>query len=59
MTSFDIQSLFTNNIPLDETIDMYVDMVYSKHKKVKGMLKCHFRFSFNPDITVDMLMMFS
>ena len=42
MASFDIQSLFTN-IPLDETIDICVDMVYNKHKKVKGMLKHHFK----------------
>ena len=42
MASFDIQSLFTN-IPLDETIDICVDMVYNKRKKVKGMLKRHFK----------------
>ena len=40
MTSFDIQSLFTN-FPLDETIDICVDMVYNNCKNVKGMLKCH------------------
>ena len=28
MASFDIQSLFTN-IPLDETIEIYVDVVYN------------------------------
>ena len=38
MISFDIQSLFTN-IPLDEAIDVCVDIVYSKRKKVKDMLK--------------------
>ena len=38
MASFDIQSLFTN-IPLDETIDICVDVVYNNRKKVKGMLK--------------------
>ena len=32
MASFNIQSLFTN-IPLDETIDICVDMVYNKRKK--------------------------
>ena len=42
MASFDVQSLFTN-IPLDETINICVDMVYNKRKKVKGMLKRHFR----------------
>ena len=40
--SFDIQSLFTNT-PLDGTIDICVDMVYNKRKKVKGMLKRHFK----------------
>ena len=39
MASFDIQSLFTN-IPLDETIDICVDVVYNNRKQVKGMLKC-------------------
>ena len=42
MASFDVQSLFTN-IPLDETINICVDMIYNKRKKVKGMLKRHFR----------------
>ena len=42
LASFDIQSLFTN-IPLDGTIDICVDMVYNKRKKVKGMLKRHFK----------------
>ena len=32
MAYFNIQSLFTN-IPLDETIDICVDMVYNKRKK--------------------------
>ena len=32
MESFDIQSLFAN-IPLDETIGIYVDMVSEKKKK--------------------------
>ena len=43
MASFDIQSLFTN-IPLDETIDIQVDLVFRKKKKeVEGMLKRHFK----------------
>ena len=42
MASFDIQLLFTNS-PLDETIDICVDIVYIIHKKVKGMLKRHFK----------------
>ena len=42
MASFDVQSSFTN-IPLGETINICVDMVYNKRKKVKGMLKRHFR----------------
>ena len=41
MASFDIQSLFTN-ISLNETYDIFVDMVYNKPKKVKGMLNCHY-----------------
>ena len=42
MASFDIQSLFTN-IPLDETIDICFYMVFEKRKKVKGILKRHFK----------------
>ena len=42
MSSFDIQSLFTN-IPLDETINICDDLVFHKTKKVKGMLKRHFK----------------
>ena len=42
MASFEIQALFTN-IPFCETIDICVDMVYNKRKKVKGMLKRHFQ----------------
>ena len=42
MESFDIQSLFTN-IPLDETIDTRVDIVFEKRKKVKGLLKRPFK----------------
>ena len=42
MASFDIQSLFTN-IPLDEMINICVDLVFHKNKKVKGMLKRHFK----------------
>ena len=42
MSSFEIQSLFAN-IPLDETIAICVDMVFDKRKKVKAMLKRHFK----------------
>ena len=42
MASFDIQSLFTN-IPLDEAIGICVDMVFENRKKIKGMLKRHFK----------------
>ena len=42
MASFDIQSLFTN-IPLDETIDICVNRVFQHKKKIKGMLKRHFK----------------
>ena len=38
MVSFDNQSLFIN-IPLDETIDVSVDIAFQKRKKVKDMLK--------------------
>ena len=38
MASFDIQSLFTN-IPLDETIDICLQLLFYKKRKVKGMLK--------------------
>ena len=41
MASFYLQSLFTN-IPLDETIDICVDMVFEIRKKAKGILKRHF-----------------
>ena len=39
---FDIQSLFTN-IPLDDTINICVDLVFHTEKKVKGMLKRYFK----------------
>ena len=42
MASFDIQSLLTN-IHLHETINICVDLVSHKKKKVKGMLKRHFK----------------
>ena len=42
MASFDIQSLFTN-IPLDKTIEICVNMVFEKRKKVKGILQRHFK----------------
>ena len=40
MASFNIQSLFTN-IPLDETIDICLELLFNKKRKVKGMLKKH------------------
>ena len=40
MASFDIQSLFTN-IPLNETIDICLELLFNKKRKVKGMLKKH------------------
>ena len=42
MVSFDIKSLFTN-IPLDETIDICVNRVFQNKRKIKGMLKRHFK----------------
>ena len=42
MTSFDIHSLVTN-IPLDETINICIYLVFHKKKKVKVMLKRHFK----------------
>ena len=42
MVSFDVESLFTN-IPLDETINICADRVYKRKKKVKGLLKRHFK----------------
>ena len=42
MTSFDIQPLFTN-IPLDEMINICRHLVFHKKKKIKGMLKRHFK----------------
>ena len=42
MTSFDIQSLFTD-IPLDETINICVDRAFQNKRKVKGLLKRHFK----------------
>ena len=42
MVSFDVESLFTN-IPLDETINICVDRLYSRKKKVRGLLKRHFK----------------
>ena len=42
MVSFDVESLFTN-IPLDETINICADIVYHRKKKVKGLLKRHFK----------------
>ena len=42
MASFDVKSLFTN-IPLNETIDICVDKMYDGKRKIKGMLKRHFK----------------
>ena len=42
MASFDIQSLFTN-IPFDETINICVDRAFQNKRKVKGLLKRHFK----------------
>ena len=42
MASFDIESLFTN-IPLDETINICVNNVFGKKKRVKGLLKKDFK----------------
>ena len=42
MASFDIESLF-KNISQDETINICIDMDFHKKKKVKGMLKQHFK----------------
>ena len=38
----DIQSLF-NNIPLDETINICVEQAFQNKRKVKGLLKRHFK----------------
>ena len=40
MTSFDVESLFTN-IPLDETTNICLDILYNKKRKLKGLLKRH------------------
>ena len=40
MASIDIQSLFTN-IPLNETIDIFMELLFYKKRNVKGMLKKH------------------
>ena len=42
MTSFDIDSLFTN-LPLDETIDLCVKKLFKSKKKIKGLNKTQFR----------------
>ena len=42
MAYFDIQSLFSN-IALDQTIEACVNKVFQDKKKVKGMLKRHFK----------------
>ena len=40
--SFDIQSLFTN-IPMDETIEICLELLFYKKRKVKGMLRKHIK----------------
>ena len=40
IASYGIQSLFTN-IPLDETIDICLELLFNKKRKVKRMLKKH------------------
>ena len=40
MASFDVESLFTN-IPLDETTNICLDLLYKKKRKIKGFLKRH------------------
>ena len=42
MTSFDIESLFTN-IPLEETIDIYVDELFENYLRVNNLTKESFR----------------
>lgn len=42
MTSFDVDSLFTN-IPLDETIDICVRKIFGKKRKFKGFSKSEFK----------------
>ena len=42
MTSFDIDSLFTN-LPLDETIELCVRKTFGKKKKFKGFTKIEFK----------------
>ena len=42
MTSFDIDSLFTN-LPLDETIDICVDKLFKSKKKIKGFNETQFK----------------
>ena len=37
LVSFDVQSLFTN-VPLDETINIIADYIYSKDNQIKGNL---------------------
>ena len=44
MASIDIQSLFTN-IPLNETIDIFMELLFYKKRNVKGMLKKHVKNS--------------
>ena len=42
MTSFDIDSLFTN-LPLEETIHLCADKLFKRKKKVEGMTKAEFK----------------
>ena len=42
MTSFDVESLFTN-IPLEDTINLCVTKMYKKKRKVHGLSKSQFK----------------
>ena len=44
MSSFDIDSLFTN-VPLDETIDLCVKILFGRKKKYKGFSRDHLNAS--------------
>ena len=46
MTSFDVDSLFTN-IPLDETIEICISKLFGRKRKFKGFSKVEFKRCFN------------